>query len=110
MKHENALFIMCKNMLSDLEKEIDELEDELDSTDEPRDKRELADTLVAEFNAISDVIYDVGSCGECKHFDSSLGNFYGHGYCQKARDSQEALWTKIEVVSSWYCADFSRDK
>ena len=50
------------------------------------------------------------SCKTCKMFDQSAGNFTGHGYCMRQRDSLEGLWTHIEVTEDWFCSDFELKK
>lgn len=51
---------------------------------------------------------DIGRCRNCTMFNNSIGDDKEYGYCMRTRDSLEGLWTKIEVDSNWFCADFTR--
>ena len=93
--------------------DLKQLSEELMESSETNDKKVslggmLIQSVQEEMNIIEEVLTSVGTCGECEHFDGTLGNFEEHGYCKLNRDSEEAIWTHIEIVKDWYCADFKR--
>jgi hypothetical protein len=55
------------------------------------------------------LIYDsIGSCKECKHYDTKLGKTPNEGHCKVHRDSEQILWVNIKVDDNWFCADYER--
>jgi len=75
-------------------------------TNEQRHKEFNPKGDIATAVAIEKVIKSFGSCESCRHFDTSLGNFPEHGYCQNNKDTEQAVWVNIETVADWFCKDF----
>jgi predicted ATP-dependent serine protease len=61
-------------------------------------------------NLIKEIYKSLGRCKECKHYNTELGATPNDGHCKVTRDSEQALWTNIEVDDDWYCADFTASR